>query len=224
MDAPHDTTPKKSVPGWLPPLLSGVIRTWGATWRLREQIPPALHPRRADRSQRFVYLLWHRAILLACHTYRGVGLCIGASQHGDGELAAQVAHRFGFKTARGSSTRGATRLVRSMLDFAATDPGDLALTPDGPKGPPFQTKPGALFLAAQLGWPVVPVALTARPRHELGSWDGFILPAPFAKVAVVTAEPLVVERSIRSAQLATLCREVDARMERAALAAEELAS
>jgi lysophospholipid acyltransferase (LPLAT)-like uncharacterized protein len=219
---PATQSRSKRIPAWLPPTGAVVLKAWGATWRVREQFPPSVDPHRADHSTRCVYLLWHRTILMACHAYRGLGVCIGVSEHGDGEIGARIAERFGFETARGSSTRGATRLVRAMLDFAAQRPGDLALTPDGPKGPARQCKPGALFLAAKLGWPVVPVALTARPRKELKSWDRFVVPYPFARLGVVAADPIRVESETSSAQLAELCREVDRRMEAAERVAEEL--
>jgi lysophospholipid acyltransferase (LPLAT)-like uncharacterized protein len=212
----------KQVPAWLPPVAQVVVSAWGGTWRVRETIPPELHPRRADRRTRCIYLFWHRAILMGARLYGGVGACAGISQHGDGELAARVVERLGFKTARGSSTRGGANLVRAMVDFAATEPGDIALTPDGPRGPPRQTKQGALFLAAHLGWPVVPLAFAARPRKELRSWDRFVIPWLFAKVAVVAAPPLQVERDAPSERLDELCREVDRRLEAAERDAEAL--
>ncbi|MBL8842027.1 MAG: lysophospholipid acyltransferase family protein [Planctomycetes bacterium] len=212
MTAAGDPRPARTLPAFVPPLGAALVRAWGSTWRVRTEIPESLDPRRADRSQRYVYLLWHRSILLACHVFRGRGICIGVSQHGDGEIGARIAERCGFRTARGSSTRGAARLVRAMLEFAAQEDGDLALTPDGPKGPPFRTKPGALYLAGKLGWPVVPVAFAAAPRKELRSWDRFILPAPFAKVSIVAAPPLNVAPDLDDGALELLCREVDARM------------
>lgn len=212
----------KRVPAWLPPVAKVVVSAWGSTWRVRESVPPEIHPRRADRRTRCVYLFWHRTILMAARIYGGVGACVGVSRHGDGEVAAQIAERLGFRTARGSSTRGGANLVRAMVDFAATEPGDVALTPDGPKGPPRQAKPGALFLAAHLGWPVVPVAFAARPRKELGSWDRFVIPWPFARIAVVAAPPLTVERDPSAERLGELCREVDRRMAAAERDAEAL--
>lgn len=210
------------VPAWLPPVAKAVISTWASTWRVRSRFAPTFDPHRADRETRCVYLCWHRAILMGVRLFRDAGVCVGVSEHGDGEIGARIAERFGFKTARGSSTRGAARLLLAMLDFAEREPGDLALTPDGPKGPPQRTKPGALFLAARLGWPVVPVAFTARPRKELGSWDRFVIPWPFARVAVVTGDPLRIPRGAGEGELAELCREVDRRMEAAERDATEL--
>lgn len=211
----------KRIPAWLPPVAKGVVSAWGTTWRVRERFPAEVDPRRAGHA-RSVYLFWHRTILMAARIYAGVELCAGISRHGDGEIAAQIAERFGFRTARGSSTRGGAALVREMVDYAEKEPGDIALTPDGPKGPPQQAKPGALFLAAHLGWPVVPVAFFARPRKELHSWDRFVIPWPFARIAVVAAPPLTIERDPPPERLAELCREVDRRMAAAERDAEAL--
>ena len=212
----------KRVPAWLPPVGAGVLRLWGGTWRVREVVDPSIDPRRVDRRSRCIYLVWHRTTLMAVRLYCGLNACLGASIHGDGEIAARIAERFGFKAARGSSTRGGMQLVREMVEFTQREGGDLALTPDGPRGPPRKTKPGALFLASHLGWPVVPIAFAARPRKELRSWDRFVIPWPFAKIGVVAAPPLTVERDAPTERLEELCREVDHRMEIAERQAEEL--
>lgn len=219
---PPPPPPMKPIPAWLPGTGAALLRAMAATWRVRTRIPPELDPRRRDRSQRFIYVLWHGMILMACHTYRGLGISIGSSEHRDGEIGARIARRFDFKPIRGSSTRNGANLLRGMMEFARRDTGDIALTPDGPKGPYHQTKPGALFLAGALGWPVVPIAFTARPRRHLKSWDRFIVPAPFAKVGIATGEPLTVPRRASEEELARLCGEVDRRMAATELLAEEL--
>lgn len=221
-ELPAASPAEKPIQRWWPWVGAAAVRVWGATWRLRTSVAPAIDPLRSDRTTRCIYLIWHRTILLACHSYRDLGICVGVSQHRDGEFAARIAAHLGVRTARGSSTRGAVALVREMLAFARRESGDLCMTPDGPKGPARQTKPGALFLAGHLGWPVVPIALTARPRKELKSWDRFILPAPFAKIGIVSGEPLVVPRRADDETLAKLCTEVDRRMAAAELVAEEL--
>jgi lysophospholipid acyltransferase (LPLAT)-like uncharacterized protein len=197
------------------------LSAWGATWRVRERFPAEVDPRRAGHA-RSVYVFWHRTILMAARIYAGVELCAGISRHGDGEIAARIAERFGFTTARGSSTRGGAALLHEMVEYARSGRGDVGLTPDGPKGPPQQVKPGALYLAARLGWPVVPIAFAARPRKELRSWDRFVIPWPFAKIAVVAAPPLAVERHPPRERLHELCREVDRRMAAAERDAEAL--
>jgi len=212
----------KRVPGWLPPVAAGAIRTLAATWRVQSRFDPSVDPHRSERPSRCIYLLWHRTVLMAVPIYAGLGLCIGTSMHGDGELAARITDRFGFTSARGSSSRGGARLVRGMVEFFESQSGDLALTTDGPRGPLRKTKPGALFLASHLGIPVVPVGIAARPCKELRSWDRFMVPWPFARVGVVAAPPLPIERDVSEERLAELCLDVDRRMEEVERAAGEL--
>jgi lysophospholipid acyltransferase (LPLAT)-like uncharacterized protein len=212
----------KRVPGWLPPVAAGAIRALAATWRVRSRFDPSVDPHRRDRPSRCIYLLWHRTVLIAVPRYAGLNLCIGTSMHGDGELAARICDRFGFTSARGSSSRGGARLVRGMVEFFESQSGDLALTTDGPRGPLRKTKPGALFLASHLGIPVVPVGIAARPCKELRSWDRFMVPWPFARVGVVAASPLPIERDVSEERLAELCLDVDRRMGEVERAAGEL--
>ena len=85
---------------WLAPVAAGVLRALGSTWRRQEQGPDPVRPGRANRDERFLYLIWHRAILGHCFFYRDLGICIGVSEHGDGEIGARIAQSMGFVTAR----------------------------------------------------------------------------------------------------------------------------
>jgi hypothetical protein len=170
-----------------------------------------------------VYSLWHRTILANSFLFRDLGVCGGVSEHADGELGARTAERLGFETARGSSTRGSTRLVREMLRFAKHQTGDLALTPDGPKGPAGQAKPGTVFLAARLGWPLLPTGTGAWPCKNLNSWDRFLIPLPFARVVTVFGDPIHLQGSLTEDEVQYWCQELDRRMAAAESEAERLA-
>ena len=96
---------------WIPPVMAAVVRAYGRSWRVRDGWEPATHPRRPrPRSRRLVYALWHRTVLMNTYLFRDLGACAGVSEHEDGELAARTSQHMGFHTARGSSTRGSTRL------------------------------------------------------------------------------------------------------------------
>ncbi len=194
----------------------------GSTWRVVEEAAEGAHPRRSDRTQPVIYSLWHRALLIQSFLQRDVGACVGISEHADGELAAQTCHRLGYRTARGSSTRGGSRLLRELLRFAKEGTGDMALTPDGPKGPPEEVKEGVLYLAARVGWPIVPTGAWARPQKVLGSWDRFLVPAPFAKVASVFGEPMHLPRRPSETQLEEAKQELTQRMHAVQIRAREL--
>jgi lysophospholipid acyltransferase (LPLAT)-like uncharacterized protein len=157
-------------------------------------------------------------------THRNGGGGVLISQHRDGELIARVCERFGFRTARGSSTRGGETGALELMRFAA-EGRSLGVTPDGPRGPAERVKPGVLWLAARTGLPVVPVASASRPFWRLNSWDGFRIPPPFARVAVGYGDPIRVSadldddgleaRRLEIEQgLTRLTRALDERMER----------
>jgi len=111
------------------------------------------------------------------------------SWHRDGEIAAQAVQRLGIHVVRGSETRGRLGALRGLL--AAGGRGeDLAIAPDGPRGPRHEAKEGALQLARATGLPLVAIGAAARPARRLGSWDRLQLPRPFARVALVMSPAL----------------------------------
>lgn len=177
-------------PWWLP--LSAVLgaalaRAVGATWRFTVSDAPE-YTAALGRGERFVYACWHSALLPLAVLHRNEGVAVLVSRHRDGELITRVIERLGFVTARGSSTRGGEAGVRGMLAWAGRD-RHLAVTPDGPRGPAEQVKPGALYLAERTGRRMVPVGLAAHPVRALRTWDRFRLPWPFARVLVSHGAP-----------------------------------
>ena len=178
-------------PWWLAPAASlgaMFVKLLAATWRFRFEDAPE-YTRALQRGERFVYACWHSALLVLAVLHRNEGVAVLVSRHRDGELITRVLERLGFVAARGSSTRGGEAGVRGMLAWA--DQGrQLAITPDGPRGPAEQVKDGALYLAERTSRRVVPVAMAARPVRALRSWDRFRVPWPFARVLVAHGAPL----------------------------------
>lgn len=180
--------PSRATLALAPPLAAALIRALWATARvtwIRREIVEGL----VARGQQYVMAFWHSRLLLMRYAYSGRRLAAVISAHGDGELIARTMARFGHAAVRGSSTRGGSRAMRDALRFAR-DGGDLAITPDGPRGPARRAKIGAIEMARWTGLPILPISLAARPARELGSWDGFEVPVPFARVAVAYGEPL----------------------------------
>ncbi len=141
-------------------------------------------------SQRVIGVLWHNRLLLLPHvaqTYaarrRAVAL-ISASR--DGAMLADLVQRFGFATVRGSSSsKGATAILQLADKIAAG--WDVAITPDGPRGPAYEMGAGVILLAQKSGTPVLLMHMEHSSCWRLRSWDGFILPKPFSKVRVIFA-------------------------------------
>jgi lysophospholipid acyltransferase (LPLAT)-like uncharacterized protein len=140
-----------------------------------------------------IFVFWHGNLLPLVHYHRNERIVVLVSEHADGERIARILAHRGFGTVRGSSTRGGVRGLRALVR-AARAGRDLALTPDGPRGPRGELKPGALAVARMTGLPVIPLAVAASPAWRLRSWDGFMIPKPFGQVRIEYLPPRLVGR------------------------------
>ena len=131
-----------------------------------------------------IFAFWHGRILGGLYYFRDRGIVVITSQNFDGEWIARIIERFGFGTARGSTSRGGARaLVQLRRDLAAGRP--VGFTVDGPRGPARVAQPGAVWLAGATGHPILPFHVEADRFWEAPSWDRTQVPKPFATVAVV---------------------------------------
>lgn len=172
---------------------SWLVRVLGATWRVEVHGTDFEAERRRGASARGVHAFWHRSILAVAAHYRGRNHCVVISEHRDGEIIARIAQRLGFLTARGSSTRGGSRALREILSLLEQGCGDIALTPDGPRGPAEVLKRGVVYCAVLTGLPMVPVGVAADSCWRFGSWDRFEVPKPFARINVFLGAPIAME-------------------------------
>jgi len=183
---------------WIVRLGAALLRLLAMTWRVRTVNGEPLDDARR-RGQRVLFALWHGELLPLLWHQRGRGVAVVISEHRDGEIIAQIAHSLGYRTVRGSSSRGASR---ALLGLTRTiDAGnDGAITPDGPRGPARVFAPGAAVAAQRTGALIVPIRASASRAWRLKSWDRFLIPKPFARVTV-TMGPLtaVVADSPRAA-------------------------
>ena len=171
----------------------GLLGGLSVTWRVRVEGEQSwLRFRREGKA--VILVVWHEQLLPLAHQIRDRGTVALVSGHRDGEYIARVIERMGITTVRGSSTRGGIRGLKGLIR-AARKGHDLALTPDGPRGPARSFKPGALLAAQLTGLPVVPMAASASAAWRFGSWDRFMIPRPFAVVRVAYGEPRWVDRN-----------------------------
>ncbi|HEV8585052.1 MAG TPA: lysophospholipid acyltransferase family protein [Methylomirabilota bacterium] len=183
----------------LPIVAAAAVRALGATLRVRAAGVEPLRPLwRARRP--LIYAVWHGRILIVPWLNAWLRRREGAravrvltSRSRDGQLMADFARRFGLEVVRGSSSRGGAAALRELAR-AVRAGEDVAVVPDGPRGPARRLQGGIVALAATTGAPIVPVGVAARPARRLGSWDRFMVPAPFARCAVVFGEALEVKR------------------------------
>ena len=180
-------------PAWLEPAAfagSLVVRTLGVTWRVESSRDPA-YAEAAARGERFLFAFWHARLLPLVYARRGEGITVLVSRHRDGQLITRIIEHMGYTCARGSSTRGGEAGVRELLG-AARSGRDLAVTPDGPRGPAGVLKEGLVYVAARTGLRIVPMASSASRSWVFRSWDRFRVPKPFAHVHVRYGAPITV--------------------------------
>src|SRR4051812_18386848 len=143
---------------------------------------------------------WHGRILPATVYFRRRGIVVITSENFDGEWIAGIIERFGYGTARGSTSRGAVKaLVQLKRDMAAGKPA--AFTLDGPRGPAQVAQPGAVWLAKATGNPIVPFHIESGRHWTLNSWDRSQIPKPFADVAIAIGDPIEVPPDVDHASL-----------------------
>jgi lysophospholipid acyltransferase (LPLAT)-like uncharacterized protein len=175
---------------WISFLGVGVLRLLALTWRVRFVNDAVVRDLRA-RRQPFIHVLWHGQLLPLLWTHRGRGISLMISEHRDGEIIARVAMALGFRTVRGSTSRGAARALLGASQ--ALESGcDIAVTVDGPRGPAGVVAPGAPVISHRTGAPMVPTAASASRAWRLRSWDRFLVPKPFARIVVAYGEPIIV--------------------------------
>ena len=161
-----------------------------------------------------VFVFWHGQLLPLVHVHRREGIVVLVSEHEDGEYITRVIERSGFGTVRGSSTRGGSKGLRGLVR-AARAGHDLAITPDGPRGPRGVFKPGALLAAQLTGLPVVPLAVGASRGWRFKSWDGFLVPEPLSTIVVEYLPPRYVPRDASRDDLERVAVELGAELDAA---------
>lgn len=169
----------------------GVIRALAATWRYRVVDGDRLTSLRAARTP-IVFTLWHGQMLPLLWHHRNEGVAVLVSEHKDGEVIARVLQLMGYNLIRGSTSRGAGRALLGLVRTLRAG-NDVAVTPDGPRGPRHEFAPGAAIAANRAGAPVLPTVAHVDRYWQLRTWDAFIIPKPFARITVAYGEPSLVE-------------------------------
>ncbi|HWL61892.1 MAG TPA: lysophospholipid acyltransferase family protein [Steroidobacteraceae bacterium] len=192
----------------LAPLLLGLIRLWWSSCRV-VRVVGAEHLEQALAAHgSLLPCYWHQHELF-CGRYllqqRALGLIPGflISPSVDGEVPAWIATRLGARVIRGSSTRTGARALRDYYRLLVEEGVSPVITPDGPTGPRFRFKPGALLLAQLSGRPLLPMAFAASRAWTFG-WDRFVLPWPFSRIAIAVGAPVRISRDVPLADEASV--------------------
>ena len=177
---------------WIVRLGVPLVRLLGRSWRIRVVNGATGIEQLRRHGRPMVFALWHGDMLPLLYQHRGEGVAVLISEHRDGELIARIAQSLGFRTVRGSTTRGASRALVGLTQ-ELKDGHDIAVTPDGPRGPARSFAPGALIAAQRARAPVIAVGLAARRAWRLASWDRFVIPKPFSRVQIAYSDPVLLD-------------------------------
>jgi lysophospholipid acyltransferase (LPLAT)-like uncharacterized protein len=170
------------------------IRLLHATMRIEYRGERVLE-RARERSGGYILAFWHSRWVMMPYVYPGTRIIVLISRHRDAQMLGRILEMFGLAVAVGSSTRGGTAGMRSVLR-AVRDGYDVGIAPDGPKGPRRRVKPGVVVTAKLTGLPVVPVAFSSARARRLRSWDRTLVPRLFDRGVFVYGEPIWVPREL----------------------------
>jgi lysophospholipid acyltransferase (LPLAT)-like uncharacterized protein len=200
---------------WL--LLSIVGRTWRFEVISHKGVTPAFHGFTPSRE---IYAFWHQCVLPCAFYFRSTHATILISQSFDGELITRTLQLFGFRAVRGSSSRGGREgliALRRVLDQGTP----AIFTADGPRGPIYKSKPGAIKLAQISGAPIGCFHLQPEKAWIINSWDRFLVPKPFTRIAVSWGHWTEVPEDAGSETLEAKRRQLDTSLEEARQRASE---
>jgi lysophospholipid acyltransferase (LPLAT)-like uncharacterized protein len=154
-----------------------------------------------------IYCVWHNRLALCLKIYYGfgrphnptAGLAAMCSASKDGAFLAAILERFKVQPVRGSSSRRGPQALLELTTWAERG-YDLAITPDGPRGPCYVVQEGIMALAQITGLPILPASYRLSWKYRPKSWDRFQIPLPFARCDIRVAQPIRVPRGISAAE------------------------
>ncbi|MCL1893073.1 MAG: lysophospholipid acyltransferase family protein [Holophagaceae bacterium] len=158
-----------------------------------------------DSDKRFVLAFWHRRLVMMPLSYpfkrndsngQRRGVAILSSDSKDGEISAAIWRHLGIHAVRGTASHGGGAQGLVKMIQVVRHGWDLGITPDGPRGPRFEVKPGVVAVARKTRAWIVPVCVAYSSAWQLKTWDAMLIPKPFSKVAVLYGEPYQVPEQI----------------------------
>ena len=175
-----------------------LLKALGATWRWRVDGNAHLESIHVSGGHP-IYAFWHGRILPATVFFQRRGIVVITSENFDGEWIARIIRRFGYGTARGSTSRGGPRALLQLVRDVKSQ--GVAFTLDGPRGPAHVAQPGAVWLSKATGHPLLPFHCEAESSWTLTSWDRTQIPRPFTTIAMAIDAPIYVPRDSGEADL-----------------------
>jgi len=200
----------------LVPMAGAVLRlVWG--WSRVRRVLGAEHIAAAlAGGPSFIPVYWHQhQVFCVKHLLeqRAAGLKLGflISPSVDGEIGAMLVRSLGGVVIRGSSSYTGARALRDYYQALAREGVSPAITPDGPRGPPWKFKPGAVLLAQLSGRPMIPLSYAASRAWKI-KWDRFVIPMPLSRIVIAVGEPVYVAKGLNAPGLERLQLDMEQRL------------
>lgn len=143
----------------------------------------------------FIIAFWHGLMITGWYLHKGLNCAALVSKSKDGDLLAHILEKWGYKVIRGSSHIGGSDALENMIELL-NKKYSLAITPDGPTGPIYKMKAGAVVAAKKSGVPLILLAIFNKRKIILNSWDKFEIPLPFSKISVLYSEPIFIDKNL----------------------------
>jgi lysophospholipid acyltransferase (LPLAT)-like uncharacterized protein len=183
---------------------------------------PNTNPYSNDGSEGFIYSVWHDEVAFPMFAGRHVRTVALVSKHADNSPLVLGLQMLGIGIVRGSSGRNGVEAIRELLRTPSNS--HLVITPDGPRGPRHQVKPGLVLMAARSGRAIVPTAfVSSRCWRIPGRWTDLVIPKPFARAYALGGRPIYVAKDATQREFTLSLLEVQAEMDRLSALAAELA-
>lgn len=201
-------------------LLSLYIRLVMLTSSMERHVHPEAEPFMRG-EQCGIFAFWHGRMMLlpAMNPPRKMHVLI--SHHRDGLLISRIIAHFGQATIHGSSSRGGAQAVKDILRTIKKGE-NIAITPDGPRGPLQTVQSGIVATAKLSGAPILPVAFSSSRHKRARSWDRFMLALPFSRIVFCVGAPIVVSREQSDASQETARLMIEQRMNDLTAKADQL--
>lgn len=183
----------------IPFLIKVLLFLLGKSIRIKECGNIKLSPYQ-KKGERYIYAFWHSRILLSVYFFKNKSINVLVSMNKDGEYTSRIINKFGFGVIRGSTSRGGLKALIKLKNVLNKG-FDIAITPDGPRGPKQKVQMGIIYLSKITGVPIAPFSFDADKKKVLNSWDNFIIPLPFSNSVFMWGEPVYVSRDANEKEM-----------------------
>ena len=164
-----------------------------------------------QQNKNYILAFWHGTMLLPWYLHSGRNFAALISKSKDGDLLAKILESWDYKVVRGSSSKGGEDALKIMVDHAV-DNYSVAITPDGPRGPAYKIKPGAVVTSKKSRVPLVLAGVGFSKKKKLKSWDGFKVPYLFSKAKIIYSDPIDIDENLTFDETSAMIQECESKL------------